>query len=297
MSFRQSLSLWVCTAAASVALATTPGLASTPAYSAMFVFGDSYCDVGNIYIASQHTIPPSPPYYAGHFSNGPIWVEHLASAMGLPMLPSLAGGTDYAFGGALVTAPYVTPAGTIPSVPQQVALYLAQHGGKADPKALYVLEGGGNDILNAPAGTSPADLAFLIAQGLAQSELLLRAAGAKHFLIPNSLDVGLLPGAAANKSFATATSLAVNVDLNFLLAVEELSQTVDIRRPDVFKLFNNVQNDATHFGFTNVVTPCLNLATYQVCADPDHTLFWDAEHPTEFGQAFFAVAAEASLGK
>ena len=37
----------------------------------------------------------------GVFSNGPVWVQDLANTLGLgPLLPSLAGGTDFAVGGA-----------------------------------------------------------------------------------------------------------------------------------------------------------------------------------------------------
>jgi outer membrane lipase/esterase len=208
------------------------------------------------------------------------------------MLPSLAGGTDYAFGGAWVTAPQVTPQGTIPSVPQQVGLYLSTHGGKADPNALYVLEGGGNDILGA-TGVTADRLGFQIATGIAESELLLRRAGAKRFLIPNLFDVGQLPAAAANKSFATAATLATNKYLNQLLGLESFLQGIRILRVDTFTLFRAIAADATHFGFTDITTPCLSPAG--VCSDPDHTLYWDAEHPTEFGHAFLAVTVEASL--
>ncbi len=62
----------------------------------------------------------------------------------------------------------------------------------------------------------------------------------------------------------------------------------------MFSLFHDVAKDSPHFGFTNITTPCLS-PTLVVCADPDHTLFLDTEHPTEFGHAFFAVAVEASL--
>src|SRR5580698_8826324 len=124
----------------SVALgASALARATTPTYDAIYVFGDSYCDVGNIFIATQGAEPPV-PYYNGRFSNGPIWIEHVAGGLGLPMTPYLAGGTDYAFGGAFATAPQPIPGGTIPSVPQQVELYLSLHGGKADPNALYVIE-------------------------------------------------------------------------------------------------------------------------------------------------------------
>ena len=83
------------------------------------------------------------------------------------------------------------------SVLQQVELYLVQHDGRADPNALYILEGGGNDILDTPSG-SPELLGLRIAEGIARGELLLREAGAKHFVIPDLLNVGLLPAAAGH---------------------------------------------------------------------------------------------------
>jgi phospholipase/lecithinase/hemolysin len=274
----------------SLAFASTAARAATPPYDAIYVFGDSYCDVGNVFLATGGAIPAS-PYFNGRFSNGPIWIDHVASAWGLTVAPSLAGGTDYAFGGAFVTSAQVTPEGTIPSVPQQVELYLSQHGGKADPNALYIIEGGGDDILNA-SGVSAQTLANKIALGIAESELLLRRAGARNFLIPDLLDVGQLPAGKANAAFATAASVATNKALDLLLAVESLFERVQIRRLDVFSLFRDVAADATHFGFVDITDPCLTIA---VCSDPDHTLFWDQEHPTEFGHAFFAVTVEASL--
>ncbi|HEY6374965.1 MAG TPA: SGNH/GDSL hydrolase family protein [Edaphobacter sp.] len=286
-------------ALALLAVLSINAYASAPTYDAIYVFGDSYCDVGNIFLLStavNQPTPPSPPYFHGRFSNGPIWVEHIASSLGLPMTPSQSGGTDYAFGGAEVTAPVVTGEGTIPSVPQQVLLYLGQHGGKADPKALYILEGGGNDIINATGG-SPQSLGAQIALGIANSELILRLAGAKHFLIPNLFDVSLLPVARANAAFAHEASLATNKSLNQLLAIEQLLQGIKIRRIDVFNLLQSVASDATHYGFTDIVNPCINPITSTVCTDPDHTFFWDVIHPTEFGHAFFAVIAEAALSQ
>jgi phospholipase/lecithinase/hemolysin len=294
MTFPQSLRLFACFALLSPLLSLH---ATTNApYDAIYVFGDSYCDVGNIYLATSGATPLSPPYYHGRFSNGPIWVEHVASAWGLPMTPSLTGGTDYAVGGAEVTTSISEPQGTIPSVPEQVVEYLQAHGGKADPHALYILEGGGNDILNATGG-SPAVLGLKIAAGLAGSELLLRQAGAKNFVIPDLLDVALLPAGQANASFATAATLATNQSLNKLLQLEELLQGINIYRLPVFSLFQSVAADATHFGFTNITQPCLNPVTDAVCADPDHTLFWDEEHPTEFGHSFFAVLVISRLSR
>jgi phospholipase/lecithinase/hemolysin len=284
--------LWVLMIVAFVGLAPIRIQASAPSYDAIYVFGDSYCDVGNIFLATSRTQPP-PPYYNGRFSNGPIWIEHVAGSYGLPMLPSLAGGTDYAFGGAWVTAPQPIGTSFIPSVPQQVDLYLSQHGGKADPKALYVIEGGGNDILDTTSG-SPEALAFQIALGIAESELALRQAGAQHFVIPNLFDVGLLPAGQANARFDHEAVLATNKYLNILLGFEDHLERVRILRLDVFSLLNALEKDPTHFGFTNVTTPCL---TTTVCADPDHTFFWDTHHPTEFGHNFFAITMDVVLAQ
>ncbi len=258
-------------------------------YSAIYVFGDSYCDTGNIALATKGAKPLSPPYYQGRFSNGPIWVEHLAGTFKLSVLPSLAGGTDYATGGADLLQSVVTSTGTIPSVEAQVAEYLAAHGGKADPGALYVLEGGGNDILNATSG-SPTQLGFSIAVGLAELEVALRQAGATHFLIPNLIDVSLLPAGRAHAAFAASAVLSANQTLATLLSIEDYLEGIQIYTVDAYSLLHSIADDPTHFGFANILTPCLSAAG-EVCADPDHTLFWDTEHPTVFGHSLLAVLA------
>jgi phospholipase/lecithinase/hemolysin len=113
-------------------------------------------------------------------------------------------------------------------------------------------------------------------------------------VIPNLFNVGLLPAAAGNEAFASAASLAVNADLKLLLAAEELLEGVHILRIDVFSLLSAIETDPTHFGFADLTDPCLTTA---LCTDPDHTFFWDAHHPTEFGQAFFAVTLENALSR
>jgi phospholipase/lecithinase/hemolysin len=283
---------WILTIAALFGLTLITARAAKPVYDNLIVFGDSYCDVGNIFAATAGAEPPA-PYFAGRFSNGPIWLDHVAGFLGVPFKASLLGGTDYAFGGAWVTAPQPIPGGVIPSVPQQVALYLAQHGGKADPHALYILEGGGNDILDTTA-TNPTALGYQIAVGLTESELALRRAGARHFVIPNLFNVGLLPAAAGRKSFASAATAAANKWIDILLKLERDLDEIQIIRIDVFSLLNAVETDPTHFGFTDITNPCLSL-TLTVCSDPDHTFFWDTHHPTEFGHSFFAVTLENAL--
>jgi phospholipase/lecithinase/hemolysin len=271
--------------------------ASTPTFDALYVFGDSYCDVGNLYTATGNTYPPV-PYYHGRFSDGPLWIEHVAGFLRVPLAASLLGGTDYAFGGAWATAPQPLGTGVIPSVPEQVELYLQQHGGKADPNALYIIEGGGNDIVDTTTG-SPQALGYQIALNLVASEEMLRKAGARHFVIPNLFNVGLLPVAQGKALFAAAASTAANQGLDLLLASEERIPGVHILRMDVFGLISAVQRDPTHFGFIDITDPCLvtTATPPTLCGDVDHTFFWDTFHPTLFGHAFFAVTLENVLSQ
>ena len=81
-----------------VVLATGATLAH--ADPGVVVFGDSLSDTGNLFAATGGT-NPIPPYFNGRFSNGPVWVETLAASLGLPVNPSLLGGTNYAFAGAV----------------------------------------------------------------------------------------------------------------------------------------------------------------------------------------------------
>src|SRR5579883_862271 len=107
------------------------------------VFGDSLSDTGNAYIGSLHLKAPSPPYFRGRFSNGPIWVEMFARHFGLKAAPALAGGSDFAVGGAKVGS-------GLDSLPHQADLYLALSiFSRPDPNAVYIIFGGGNDIRRA----------------------------------------------------------------------------------------------------------------------------------------------------
>jgi phospholipase/lecithinase/hemolysin len=268
--------------------------AANPHFSAIYVFGDSYCDVGNLFTATGGALPAPQFYDNGRFSNGPIWVEHVASAWGLTMKPALQGGTDYAFGGAEVTADIPLGGGAvIPSVPHQVALYLNQHGGKADPNAVYILEGGGNDIINAAGSGSPQQLAYQIAAGIAGIENQLRHAGARNFLVPNLFDLSITPVGRTNAAFNTAAALATNKALGDMLEVEGLFPGVTITHLDSLDLFQAIVTDTNHMGFTDVVNACFDEVALTVCTDPVHLLFWDDIHPTVFGHSFLAVTVEA----
>ncbi|MEA5443151.1 SGNH/GDSL hydrolase family protein [Cyanobium gracile] len=104
-------------AACSTIFAPLPSEARLSILDNLFVFGDSVLDGGNgglrTTMESNGTISfPPPPYADGRFSNGPTSVEYLWNRFNrsdpfyslstplAPFRPSLAGGTNYAIGGA-----------------------------------------------------------------------------------------------------------------------------------------------------------------------------------------------------
>ncbi|MFI5457730.1 MAG: SGNH/GDSL hydrolase family protein [Isosphaerales bacterium] len=262
-------------------------------------FGDSLSDVGNDYIASGGTEPPSPPYYQGHFSNGPIWLEYLAKDLGVSApTPYLAGGSDYAFGGAETGPGYANFMGyQIPNIDTQIAAYFAAHN-TPSPTQLFTIWGGANDAL---FGSSPNPQTS--AANIAQEITTLANAGAKQFLIPNLPPLNLTPYALSGAlTTGQVQGLAqFTVGFNYYLGLElpQLQQSlgVQIHEMDVNSLFYAVLANPGKYGFTNVTDELL-LAPTNVTTG---YLFWDEVHPTtQAGQtlgnlAFQSVPEPSSL--
>jgi phospholipase/lecithinase/hemolysin len=244
-------------------------------YTGVHVFGNSHADVGNIFIGTGGFFPPSPPYFEGRFSNGPAFVDVAADNLSLgPVTPSLAGGTVYAWGGALSL---LDEPNSVPSVRSQVEGYLAAVG-EADSEALYVLEGGGNDLSYAlwtlvAAGDWEGAEAFLeqAAQGMVGSLQMLADAGAVHFVVLN----------AAYLSETGWFCGDVNADIlveHYDTALEEgLSTLNGDLRVMYFDLATFGRSVSEHF-----ITGCQHcvpfLAAGPVCSDPDVLFYWDDVH-------------------
>src|SRR4051812_13566906 len=82
--------------------------ATTVPIRSLFVLGDSLSDQGNTLAATtalgapigQPGLPDQLHYFQGRFSNGENYVDLLAKKLGVSLTPTLAGGTNFAFGGA-----------------------------------------------------------------------------------------------------------------------------------------------------------------------------------------------------
>lgn len=243
-------------------------------YSDMFVFGDSLSETGNFEAIGIGGLVYPAPYATGRFSNGPVWVEHLAGNLGLSVSASAAGGNNYAWGGARTGG----QPGPLPpfDLGVQALAYLVGTGGVADPDALYVVWGGGNDALAGDVAGSASDIGSIITS--------LANAGANHFLVPNLPEIGL-PFTQFNSDLA-----AEIVTLNTTLSI-------NLTAFDAAGLFNEFLADAigggTTFGFVDAVTPCFSGGT--VCADPDSFVLWDTVHPTAAAHTIIGQRAFEAL--
>jgi phospholipase/lecithinase/hemolysin len=281
-------------------------------FSAEYVFGDSLSDVGNVYLGSGG-LEPASPYVNGQFSNGPVWVQDLAARLGLPALtPSLAGGSDYAFGGA-TTGFAPTNNSEVPNLEQQVATFLSGHT-TAPSDALYTFSIGANDlfaILKSTPNFSDQEAAALAAAQVVATEAGdLAAAGAKDLVLFDVPDLGLTPqitslGSPAASADATALSAYFDQQvLKDLAPVEAAGLTVfDL---NTYALIDEAVQDPGALGFSNVTDPCWtggftgSATGGSVCsllpAVQDTYLFWDDVHPTAAGQLLVADAALQALG-
>ncbi len=271
-------------------------------FSSLVVFGDSLSDTGNLSIATGGALPgTAQPYAAGRYSDGPLWVETLASGLGLTgeASPYLAGGNNYAYAGART--------GTDPSPPGVLAQVAGIWGGAAapnpflaDPNALYVVVAGGNDMRD--ARTLLDDAGRQAAVGTAISNLsnaiaYLAASGARNVLISTLPDLGATPEAAllGLQAVSTDVSNQFNALVPALFALEGVFSNLNIELLDMAGIAANVRANPGDFGVTNTSLPCAGFA-YSAGDSCATSLFSDVLHPSAFAHVLIGQAALAIYG-
>lgn len=277
---------------AAAALSLVAG--SAAAYSGLVVFGDSLSDNGNVALAvgtdpgqviDGNGYVPSLPYASGTFSNGVVWADRMAASLGVVHMPSLAGGDNYAFGGAQ------TRDGDSPSLLSQVESFLGVTGGSADASALYVVAGGGNNAraaLEAVAGGAPllrtvVGTAIKYAQDVGSMVDQLQAAGATDIVVWNTPNLGLAPAVINEGPAASFLGQVVSNAMNRAL-VNRLAGETDVKLFDLYGLLGSVVADPGAYGLVDAANACGAV----VGCDPETYLFWDGIHPTSAGHALLA---------
>ncbi len=280
-------------------------LAAHATYTNAFFFGDSLSDTGNHYDASNATFPP-PPYYEGRYSNGPLWVEYLASGLGLAgtAISTSQGGNNYAIAGAKSGADGLADniIGFQTGLSTQVDAYLNTYG-QADPGALYVIAIGGNDLPDVLANPSvaydgTAILAALqaIVGNLMSSVNTLINQGAHNFLITNAPNLGVTPSATAGGFAAAATGISLLYNNLLAAALGDLNASANIASLDLFGLITTVVDDALAGGGTYGLDNGLIECTVSGLDTCDRSVFFDDIHPSAAVHQLAGQAALAALG-
>jgi outer membrane lipase/esterase len=316
---------------ASALLAAAPAAfaqraSNTGVFDRVVVFGDSLSDAGTFRpFLLGVGLPASVVAGMGRFTTnpGPVWAEIVSQYYsGTVATPSNAGGLDYAQGGARVTQ---TPGvSTPPGMPErpvstQIGEYLSAGGGAADPRALYTIWAGANDIfynlglLQAGAITS-AQLQANVLQA-ATDEITqigrLRAAGARYIVVMGMPDVGATPafaGSPATAGSITALSAGYNTTLWSGLA----GAGIRVIPVDTFALGAEIRANPTAYGFTNTTSfacgpfpPITNASNItSLFCNPSNLvapnaatsyLFADSVHPTTGSHAIIAAFTESMI--
>jgi len=301
-----------------VALALAASAAHAQRFNGVVSFGDSLSDAGNVGLALNPAGGPSQSFTT---NPDPVMVEILAAAFGQTQRASLAGGSNFAWGGACALAATgpTTPPCSNPAVPR-LGAQISQHlgTGAANPNALYTVWMGANDIFGALPiwGAAPATASVnaqaggvTVATATIREIGRLQAAGARNIVVLN------LPNLGATPQFATGPLAAAGplgtlaaVSFNGALSVGLSQLGTGIIPVNVFGLVDEVRANPAAFGLTNVTGTACNLALLPggsslfcsraalVAPGAENTfLFADGVHPTGAAHRLLASVTLATI--
>lgn len=302
--------------AVACALALGAQAAQAQQFSGVISFGDSLTDAGNASTADGNAATAAGNSFTTN--NDPVAAQLIAAYYGFNQQHSLAGGSNYAFGGSCALSAGACVAPLFPRLNQQIATYTSSTGGAADPNALYTVWSGANDIFANIGGgvwaTSPAISAGAtsVAGAVVTNVVTLQNAGASYIVVFNLPDLARTPQfntapTAQQQAFNLAT-VSYNAALSAGLTGRE-----GIIPINTFALVNEALTNPGYFGFTNVTgiacgpgvpgvvssSACGavgsgNPFTYAAGTN-DTFLFADGVHPTGAGHRLLASVVTSTI--
>jgi phospholipase/lecithinase/hemolysin len=243
-----------------------------------YVLGDSFVDAGNAFIGTGGLVArPQDGYFQGRFTNGPTFADLMQAAeTGQFTTASLAGGDNFAVGGARAAGDAAFPPFIVPGLPNQRGAYSLKYGANVFAGGIYMLSFGNNDVNAIQSsdtyGLTVAQYSALYTANIVNTVSSLGAGGASKIIVlgvPNPLEPeGLALQAQLNAGLAPLQSLLGDRLVVF----------------DFFSFFGAMIANPLSFGLpanTDFVTPCESVRPV-VNGMRDCTGFFsfDGTHPT-----------------
>jgi len=294
--------------------------ATAAPFTGLYIFGDSLSDAGQFPDAGgpadatqRFTNRVGPTYQSGSGEiigkTAPMILgEQLGLGQQTPSTSAIyqsngwADGNDWAVGGYRTDQIYdsiTAVGGSVVAGQRTKDGYLISTGGRADPNALYYVNGGGNDFLQGRVlNTAQAQAA---AGRLVDSVRALQAAGARYIMVSLLPDVGSTPALGGNAFFSGLAS-----DLNTELVKQLRSVNAQIIPLNNPLLLSEVLANPGIYGFDatqNLIGTCFNgcanvNAAWGISSatpDPSKLMFNDGVHPTTAVQQIAADYAYSLL--
>ena len=187
--------------------------------------------------------------------------------------PSLAGGNDFAFGGAQTGTTLIEGVSNI-DLPAQIAAFKSSIPTPVSG-ALYTLDIGANDILNGlgeleKGKITSSQLDTVVLQAIANTVTGITSLyddGARNLLFYDVPQLGLTPDFNTNSTevqdLANGLANTFNVTvLSDLAALEsEGLKGLKVFNLNTYALLGDIVNDPTPYNFTNVTEACIDVAT------------------------------------
>lgn len=229
-------------------------------FTQIVFFGDSLSDDGNLHRIIE-SIPPSPPYFNGRFSNGYTWAEVVGKYY---YDKNYMGFMNFAFGGA---STYLhTKTSSLPITLNDELIDYYVHSIHADKtKTLFVIWIGANDYLD----DKTTDVDTLTTNVVNQISLAITSLinhGAKHFMVLNLPDLSRSPYAHIYQLTDRFHQISVAHQQKLANLIQNYFQpkypTIQFLPVDIFSIFNDLLDNTDFYNkkygqsITNTTESC-----------------------------------------
>ena len=265
--------------------------------SQIYAFGDSYSDNGLSFELSTAAVEagvpdslllPADPELGlyddeGRWTNGITAVEVLTEDLGVDLTDYAVGGATSGDGNYYSWLDSVRDTGVFGQVDQFTT---ELEGQPADPNALYFIFASTNDLFEYTDFGLPGtveELAEQTVNNIVKSVSDLAEVGAEKFLVVNSSDLGILPGAIEFEQVEEATLFTEEVNNLLPQELETLESQlgIDIELYNHVAISDEIRANPEEYGLTNIDDPYQPVFPVEPPGEnPDEYYFWDEYHPT-----------------